>query len=177
MLMQTPALAHKSPFNSTQSPQSRIFVDFQWGTQLVSFSSLDFNPIVASVGAGVWIFDNIGIDVFYDTGISDDYSENFLVEIEEAAGFGLRFQTPPKRGFSGYVNVGFVDYQVLLTVNDSLGTRRVSEGFSGGRIAIGLSQQLRHFDFLSVTGEYRNYFSDEDLQADSVVVGLRLNFK
>ncbi len=177
LLVQSPAWAHKSLFTYTQSPQSRVFADLQVGTQLVSFSELDFTPLVTSVGAGVWVFDNIGIDFFYDTGISDDDSGNFSTEIDEATGFGLRFQTPPKRGFSGYVNVGYVDYQVSLTINDALGSRRVSEGFAGGRIAIGLSQRLRHFDFLSVTGEYRNYFSDDDLQADSVVFGLRVNFQ
>ena len=147
------------------------------GAQLVGFFEEDFTPSVVSVGGGIWIFDNIGIDVFFDTGISDDNSGNFSAEIEEAAGFGLRFQTPPKRGFSGYVNVGFVDYQILLTDNDENPDRLISQGFTGGRIAIGLSQQLKYFDYLSVTGEYRNYFSDDDLQADSLVFGLRVNFQ
>ena len=177
LLVQSPALAHKSIFTYSQSPQSRVFVDFQVGAQLVGVFEEDFTPSVVSVGGGIWIFDNIGIDVFFDTGISDDNSGNFSAEIEEAAGFGLRFQTPPKRGFSGYVNVGFVDYQILLTDNDENPNRLISQGFTGGRIAIGLSQQLKYFDYLSVTGEYRNYFSDDDLQADSLVFGLRVNFQ
>lgn len=159
------------------SPLSRVFVDFQWGIQAVSHSDLDFNPTIASIGAGLWLFDNIGVDVFLDSNISDDRSDAFTVDIDEASGVGFRFQSPARRGLSLHVNLGYVTYRVVQLRQDERGSRTVSETFAGARLGVGVAQRLRSFKNILITGEYRNYLSDDDLQADTLAIGLRVNFK
>ena len=89
----------------------------------------------------------------------------------------MRFQSPPRNGFSVYLMAGFVDYQVVQEVNDERGRARVSEGFTGFRLGFGLAQRLPVFENVLVTGEYRNYFSEDELQVDSLTVGLRVNIQ
>ena len=82
--------AGKPLFQYSGSPLSRLFVDLQVGVQAVSYSDVDFNPTVTSIGAGLWLFENIGIDIFLDSAASDDREQAFTLEIDEASGFGLR---------------------------------------------------------------------------------------
>ncbi len=164
-------------FDYSGSPLSRLFVDLQLGVQAVSHSDVDFNPTITSVGVGFWLFDNIGIDFFLDATASDDTEEAFTLEIDQASGFGLRLQSPPRRGLSLHVNLGYVTYRIVQLEQDARGSREVVENFAGARLGIGVAQRLRAFENILITGEYRNYLSDDELQADTLAVGLRVNFK
>ena len=169
--------AGKPLFQYSGSPLSRLFVDLQVGVQAVSHSDVDFNPTVTSIGAGLWLFENIGIDIFLDAAASDDREQAFTLEIDQASGFGLRLQSPPRRGLSLHLNLGYVTYRIVQLEQDARGTREVVENFAGARLGIGIAQRLRAFNNVLVTGEYRNYLSDDELQADTLAIGLRVNFQ
>jgi len=178
LLSSTLSAANDRPiFVFSKSPAARVYADLQLGLNAISHSDLDFFPKVVSGGLGVWLFDNIGVEVHFDGGISSDRDGAFTIELEEAAGLSLRFQSPPVRGLAAFINIGYVDFQLVQVESDSRGTRRVSEGFSGARISLGVVQRLPRFDFLHVTGEYRTYLSDSDLQVDTLAIGLRINLK
>ena len=178
LLSSTVAAAKDRPiFVYTQSPASRVYADLQFGLNAISLSGLDFFPKVISGGVGVWLFDNIGVEIHFDGGIATDSDGAFTAELEEAVGLSLRFQSPPVRGLAAYINVGVIDFQLVQVESDSRGTRRVSEGFGGARISLGVVQRLPIYDFLHVTGEYRTYLSDSDLQVDTLAIGLRINLK
>ena len=178
LLSSTLAVAKDRPiFVFSQSPEARVYADLQFGINAIGHSDLDFFPKVISGGVGVWLFDNIGVEVHFDGGISSDSDGAFTVELEDASGIALRFQSPPIRGLAAFINVGYVDFQLEQVESDSRGTRRVSEGFSGARVSLGVVQRLPIYDFLHVTGEYRAYLSDSDLQVDTLAIGLRINLK
>jgi len=159
------------------SPMSRVYADVQWGVQAIGHSDLNFYPAYTSGGIGLWLFDNIGIETFGDLGLEAYQSGPFTVEIEEAGGVGLRFQSPPKRGLSAYLVAGYVDFQLTQVESDSRGTRRVSQGFGGVRFSVGLAQRLRSFDSVLLTAEYRNYYSQSEIQVDLLSVGFRVNVR
>jgi len=178
LLSSNVAVAKDAPiFVFSKSSASRVYADLQFGLNFIGHSDLDFFPKVISGGIGVWLFDNIGIEAHIDGGISSDRDRAFTVELEDATGLSLRFQSPPVKGLAAYINVGYVDFQLEQVESDSRGTRRVSEGFSGARVSLGVVQRLPVLDFLHVTGEYRAYLSDSDLQVDTLAIGLRGNLK
>ena len=156
---------------------SRLYADVQWGVNAVRHSDLDFFPLFTSGTLGFWVVNNIGIEVFGDAGLGSFEDGDFSLEVEDAGGIALRFQSQPRNGFSLYFTAGFVDFQVTQVVNDERGIGRVSEGFAGLRLGVGLAQRLPVFENVLVTGEYRNYFSEDELQVDALVLGLRINIK
>lgn len=164
-------------FSYSGTPVSRIYADVQWGVHAVRHSDLDFFPLLTSGTLGLWIFNNIGIEVFGDAGQGSFEDGPFELEIEEAGGFAVRFQSPPRNGFSLYFTAGYVDFQVTQTVADERGVGRISEGFAGLRLGVGLAQRLPVFENVLVTGEYRNYFSEDELQVDTLALGLRVNIQ
>ena len=92
--------AGKPLFQYSGSPLSRLFVDLQVGVQAVSYSDVDFNPTVTSIGAGLWLFENIGIDIFLDAAASDDREQVFTLEIDQASGC-LLYTSPSPRDQRG----------------------------------------------------------------------------
>lgn len=168
---------HKSLWQYSGTPVSRVYADVQWGVQAVRHSDLNFFPYFVTGTLGFWVFDNLGIETFGDLALQSDKNGVFELEIEEAGGIGLRFQSPPKRGFSLYLLAGYVDFQVTQVSRNVRGRHRVSEGFGGVRMGIGLAQRLRSFDSVLITGEYRNYYSEDEIQLDAVSIGLRVNVR
>lgn len=164
-------------FHYSGSALSRVYADAQWGVQAVRHSDLDFYPLFSSGSLGLWLFDNIGVEVFGDAGLGSFEDDEFSVEVEEAGGVAMRFQSPPRNGFSLYLTAGYVDYQVAQVVDDERGRARVSQGFAGLRLSLGIAQRLPVFDSVLLTGEYRNYYSEDELQLDSLALGLRINIQ
>ncbi len=156
---------------------SRLYADTQWGVQAVRHSELDFFPLFSSGAIGLWVFDNIGVEVFGDFGLGSFERDDFEVEVEEAGGIAMRFQSPPRKGFSVFFTAGYVDYQLAQVVDDERGVSRVSQGFAGLRLSVGLAQRLPVFESVLITGEYRNYYSEDELQLDSLALGLRFNIQ
>lgn len=159
------------------SPISRLYAEGQWGVHAVRHSDLDFFPLLGSGTLGLWLFNNIGVEVFGDIGLGSFEDGPFSLEVEEAGGIAMRFQSPPRNGFSLYFTAGYVDFQVTQTVTDERGIGRVSEGFAGLRLGVGLAQRLPVFENVLVIGEYRNYFSEDELQVDTLTLGLRVNIR
>ena len=143
----------------------------------VQHSGVDFYPVFGSVSAGLYLFPNIGVEVFADTGLSSDKSDGFDMDIEQAYGIAARLQSPAIGGLQGYVVLGYVNY----TLNqDSLPTASlagssVNEDFTGARISVGLMQRLKRYSNLLVSAEFRHYNADEPLRVDALVLGLRVN--
>ena len=93
-------------FHYSGSTLSRLYADAHWGIQSVRHSDIDFQPLFASGSVGLWLFDNIGIEVFGDVGLGSFDNGDFSVEVEEAGGVAMRFQSPPRNGFSAYIITG-----------------------------------------------------------------------
>jgi len=156
---------------------ARLYGDVQFTLGGMRHSELDFYPGYVSVSAGAWIRPGVGIDVFADEGVFSDSDGDFTFELTNASGIAGRFQSPARQGFYAYVVLGLVNVRLVQDESTELGDRTVIQNYQGGRISVGIGQQLPFARNLIVTGEYRNYFVDKELQLDALSLGLRLSFR
>ncbi len=163
--------------NGNASFGERLYGGVNFAVGAARHSELDFFPGFASIDAGAWIRRGIGIEAFYDSGLFEGEDGNFEFEIETASGVATRFQSPARQGFFGYVVLGVVAVRIVQDEEDDRGSRTVVQNYQGGRISVGLGQQLSFARNLVVTAEYRNYFVVAELQLDSLALGLRLSFR
>jgi hypothetical protein len=163
---------------SVAAADGPVYGEVQVAAGAVRHSELDFYPTFGSINAGVYVYPNIGIEVFADAGIGSDESDGLDLDIESAAGTGLRLQSPPSAGgVQGYVVLGAVNY-TLDQVSSATPNRprsSVDEDFLGLRVSVGFMQRLKSFRNLQFTAEYRHYNADEPLRVDALVFGLRVN--
>lgn len=157
---------------------ARLYGDINFAVSGARHSELDFYPGFVSLAGGAWIRRGVGVDVFVDEGLFSDEKDGFEFEITSASGVAARFQSPPRKGFFAYVVAGVVSLRIVQDETGPTGVQRsVVQNYQGGRISVGIGQQLSFAKNLIVTGEYRNYFVDEDLQIDALSLGVRLSFR
>ena len=83
-----------SPFASAEG---RFYGEVQVAAGGVQHSDIDFFPVFGSISAGMFLVNNIGIELFADTGLASDKSDGFDMEIEQATGIAARFQSPAEQ--------------------------------------------------------------------------------
>lgn len=153
-----------------------LYGEVQIGGAAVGHSELDFFPALSSFSIGAFVLPGIGIDFFADTGLTSGDDEDLTLEITDAFGAGIRFQSPSRHGTQGYVVLGAVSYSAEQSFNlASEGSSTVSEDFTGVRVSVGVMQRLNRFPNLQLTGEYRHYNAGEPLRVDALLIGLRFN--
>lgn len=167
-------LAVSSSFAQADGP---VYGELQLGAAGLSNDDLDFYPGFGGINAGFYVLPNIGLEVFADTAVQADSKGGFEMEIEQAYGIGVRFQSPPTRGTQGYIVLGAVNYTLDQQSVNALNQAQtaINEDFTGARISIGLMQRLKRAPYLQVSAEYRHYNADEPLRVDAFVLGLRVN--
>ena len=152
-----------------------LYAEVQLGANGVRHSERDFVSPVASASLGLWVLPNIGLEAFADTEIDRGSDDGFEAGVSEAFGAALRFSSPPRDRLRGYLVLGYVDYTVTQEPNG--GGREVDERFSGARFGIGLQQRLVRLPGVLVGAEYRNFYNDEAIQVDGLMIGLRLDVR
>ena len=163
-----------SPFAKADG---RFYGEVQLAAGGVQHSDIDFFPVFGSVSAGMFLVPNIGVELFADTGLSSDESDDFDMDIEQAYGIAARFQSPATGGLQGYIVLGYVNYTLDQDSRPTatLAGSSVNEDFSGARISVGLMQRLGRLPNLLVSAEYRHYNADQPIRVDALVLGLRVN--
>lgn len=154
-----------------------LYGEARLGAGGVRHSDLDFYPGFGSFSAGLFVFDNIGIEAFVDTQLSTGENGVFELGITRAAGAAVRLQSPPQRGLQAYVLLGYVDFTLEQEGKAAFGSRTVRQSFDGIRLSVGVQQQLKIIDGLIFGVEYRNYYADSGITVDGVSVGLRYELK
>ena len=154
-----------------------IYGELNLGAGGVAHSDLEFTPVFGSISAGAYVYENIGVELFLDSGIRAGEDSEFTLDIEQAYGLGLRLQSPPIDGVRGYVVLGVVNYTVeqKLDISSSSARAPVDGDFTGFRASIGLMQRLKRFPAVQFTAEYRHYNADEPIRLDAIVLGFRFN--
>lgn len=167
-------LALSSSFATADWP---LYAELQLGAGGIKNGDLDFYPTFGGFNVGVYVVPNIGIELFADTGLSSDHSKDFEMELEQAYGVGLRFQSPAERGVQGYIVLGAVKFTLDQSseASGALPATSINEDFTGARVSVGLMQRLERFPNMQVSFEYRHYNAGEPLRLDGLVLGLRVN--
>lgn len=148
----------------------RLYGEARMGAGGVRHSDLDFYPVFGSFSVGAFIVDNIGIEGFIDTRISDDEADDFQLGVTEAFGAAVRFQSPPQNGLHAYILLGYVDFDIR---QQESGREALRENFTGARFSVGVNQRLNVIPGLIFGVEYRNYYADSGITVDGLSLGLR----
>lgn len=152
---------------------NQYYGEVRLGIGGVRHSDLDFFPKFGSLSGGLFIFDNIGIEAFVDVPLTASDKSAFELDVTQAAGVAVRFQSPPQRGLQAYILIGYVNFTLEQEENGVLGRRTIKQSFDGARVSIGVNQRLEVMDGLIFGVEYRNYHADSGIVVDGVSLGLR----
>ncbi len=167
-------LAVSSSISNAEGP---IYAEVHIAAAGVNHSNLDFNPYFASVSAGTFVRQGIGVEVFADSGFRSHKKNGFDLEVTEAYGIGIRLQSPPVNRIQGYVVLGAVNYTIKQQANatESLGGSSINGDFTGMRISVGIMERMERWKNVLISLEYRHYNADQPLRVDALLLGLRIN--
>lgn len=168
------ALALASVKSHAQSTGFRPYVEGYVAGGGISVEDLDFVPFFAGITAGVFLRPGIGLEVHADGPLSAGEDGGFDLTYENAFGIAARFQSPPQRGVSGYVVLGYTQFS-LEQESDGVPVAGadIDEDFGSGRLSIGLSARLTRLPRVSITAEFRRLFTNGSLDVDAFVLGVR----
>jgi len=154
-----------------------LYGELRLGAAGVRHSDLDFYNSFASINAGVFIKNNIGIEAFVDAPLSEKTKGAFKVGVPRASGFGVRLQSPSRLGTEAYVSFGYVAFSIDQFENDDRGQRTITQSFEGASIRVGIQKQLQVSKHLKFGVEYRNFYSDSGVSVDGLSLGLQMEFR
>ena len=157
--------------------ESQFYGEFQLGVHGVQHSELDFYPGFASGSVGVYVRPRIGVELFYDRGISKAREDDFEIDVTEASGIAARFESRDQRGLQAYILLGYVTYSINQYENLVSSRRLAKENFSGARISVGLAKTLQRYRQVQLVFEYRNYDVDAPLIVDGFGLGIRVKLQ
>lgn len=160
-------------FTAQSQADIKFYGEASVGAGGVRHSDLDFYPRFGSFSAGFFVFENIGIEGFIDTPMGAGSRDVFDLEVTQAAGAAVRFQSPDQRGLQAFILLGYVDFQLEQQENGVVGLRTVKQSFDGVRASVGVQQHLQQFKGLIFGVEYRNYYANSGITVDGLSIGLR----
>ena len=142
-------------------------------TQL-KIDDIEFNPTVLRFRAGVFVLENIALEVQLGTGVSSESPlESLDIEIDGLQAIYARFQSPTQRGFRIYLQAGYANTQLLQT-EESNG-ESVKRSFPGFSYGLGIEDQFKYFKPVYVYLEANKLFND-GFDINSVNAGIRYTF-
>ena len=170
------ALASAAPGAAAAGPYAsgRAYLEVQAGGGNVRVSDLQFYPVIGGVTVGVYVRPGIGVELSADGGIDADEDGGFELGLDGAAAASLRFESSPTRSTSGYVTLGYVAY-TLSQEREAGGGAEIDEDFGGLRASVGVVQRLKRAPALSVSGEFRTWYTEDGLHLTALLLGLRLS--
>ncbi len=141
----------------------------------VNVGDLEYFPAFGGVSAGAFLRPGIGLELHAEGELRAGDDDDFEFAYENGLGASLRLQSPPQRGISGYVLLGYARFSVRQERENGAGAgAQLSETFGGPRVSIGLVQRLERWPLLSVSAEFRKYYVEDGIDIDSFVLGLRM---
>lgn len=163
--------------SSIASADGPVYGELMLGVGGVTNTDLEFYPALGSVSVGAYVYENIGVELFADSGLRSGEDADFTLDVDQAYGVALRLQSPPVDGVQGFIVLGAVSYTLEQQLSSGVAgsAAGVSDEFVGVRASIGLMQRLVRFPALQLTAEYRHYNADEPIRLDAVLLGLRFN--
>lgn len=142
----------------------------------IAVANLDYYPVYASLTAGFFFKKGFGLELHLDGEILPGQDDGYELAYEHGGGVGLRFESPPRSGLSGYAVLGYTTFSLRQERdNPTVVGDELNADFGGPRISLGLVQRLKRLPYLSVSAEFRKYYVEDGLDIDSVVVGLRVS--
>lgn len=141
-------------------------------TQLL-IKDAEFNPTLIRLRGGVFVQNNIALELQLGKGIdSDSPFDSLDIEIDQLLAFYARFQSPTQRGFRIYVQGGYARTELLQSDHNG---DEINNSFSGFSYGFGLEDQFKYFKPLYFYFEANQLFNDE-IDINSANLGVRYTF-
>jgi len=155
-----------------------LYGEARLGAGAVRHSELDFYPQFGSFSAGVFVFENIGIEGFVTSSLGSDKKDGFDLDVTESSGVALRFQSPPKLGgLQAYILLGYVNFNLEQQKKGAGSVDPEKVTFDGVHVAIGVHQRLKLVDGLIFGLQYHNNYADSGITVDGLSLGLRYEMR
>lgn len=163
------------PFAGSISAQ-----DAQWYGELgyartgVEITDIDFNPAIARISVGGWLKEGVGMEISHAVSASDDSVQGLDIDVSQLTTLVLRLQSPEELGIKAYMLLGYSAF----TLDGTRGNAGFpgEEDFSGPMAALGFLFPLRAAAPLSISLEYSQHFSDDDLDLNMLAAGIRYGY-
>ena len=154
-------------FNVAQAEGRNTYIGIQYGSADTSFGddSSDVDLDFLTLQLGVWVNDNVSIEVRMGTGSGDESVESVDFEIESIGGLYGTYHWNLGNHASIYGIAGWSD--ITLKKSEDGGSIQPDE--NGLSYGVGMKLSI-----LSV--EYMRYLDTDHLEADAVSVGLHYTF-
>ena len=140
----------------------------------IQLSQTRFNSISGQYHAGLWVVDNIGIELRLNAELSDDTEHGITTSIPQIASAVLRLQSPEDLGLKVYVLAGAS--RVALDSHADGGDTPGQDDFDAGLIALGLLTPLSADRQLGVYFEASRYFLERDDDIPLIVGSLGVQY-
>lgn len=142
------------------------FVDRQG----ISLSGEKFEPVVASVAIGAWVYEGIGLELELGAGVSDDEVATLELEPESQFSLGIRLESEPINGVAAYALISASNVSIASRFNTGAAAAS-NQRFSGFRGAFGLTFPLFQRWVLDAAFVHSAY--DDDFSINGFRVGAR----
>ena len=140
----------------------------------IQLSHTRFNSISGQYHAGVWVVDNIGIELRINAELNDDTEHGITTSIPRIASAVVRLQSPEELGLKVYVLAGAS--RVTLDSHADGGDTPGQDDFDAGLVALGLLTPLSVDRQLSVYLEVNRYFLERDDDIPLIVGSLGVQY-
>ncbi|PCI41139.1 MAG: hypothetical protein COB51_14265 [Moraxellaceae bacterium] len=141
-------------------------------TQLL-IGDAEFNPTVIRLRGGVFVLNNIALELQLGKGIdSDSPFDSLDIEIDQLQAFYARFQSPTQRGFRIYFQGGYARTELLQSDHSD---DEINNSFSGISYGFGFEDQFKYYKPLYFYFEANQLFNDE-IDINSANLGIRYTF-
>lgn len=142
--------------------------------QSISLSSEKFEPLAASAVLGAWIYEGIGVELEFGTGLQDDDVATLALETGSHVAAGIRFESRPVGGVAAYAlfSTSNVSVDSRFTSGNTANDERT---FSGVRAVFGLTFMVRPRLVVDTAFFHQAYDNDFDINGFRVGARYLLN--
>lgn len=140
----------------------------------VGISGEKFHLPLMRARAGVWLWENIGIEGMAGVALDNDTQSDLDMDIPSLGAVYARFQSPEQMGIKAYILLGAA--AVEMDGNLAASGFPGRETFSGGMASLGLRAPIKRLPNAAWSLEYSNYFVDEDIDVFGWSIGIYYDF-
>lgn len=138
--------------------------------QAVSLSGEKFEPVIASITVGTWLFEGIGFELELGTGVREDNVAALEIGTESQVSIGLRLESKPVNGVAAYVLLAATG----VTLNSRFTSGNAADrnhDFSGFRGVFGLTFPLSSRSVIDAAVSHSEF--DDDFNINTFRIGAR----
>ena len=160
--------------NSISNQPYDYYFAISTGRTEIDFDDEDVDVNVVKFKGGVFLQENVALELNLGTGLSDATMENHIdvVDIDSLYSLLFRLQSPHYQGFRIYFLGGYSQVELAKSVPLNSTTR--TDSLNGGTLAMGFEQKVSDKIPTWIYLDYNRIF--DDIKVNVLDVGVRVDF-